>query len=229
MVLVVCARRCRFAHNLVLTTWLPGGVIPILPADARHEYYCAPLQLSQLGPLLQLVEHIGQGVFDSQRLLNFVGGDIRILPVLDEARALMIADELDERFRVCFPIRGKPFEVFEDRIDSGLCKKRDRVLSVFIEIRVEDSLIHELRIVVEEHPAKIMELEGSERIGITLQCFRQPVPIVPNGFGCSRLHLRDDRESITRRCLGEDRTVFALLQMAGLFRDDDSLCFFSFL
>src|SRR5262245_46452695 len=95
--------------------------------------------------LLQLVEHLRQGVFDSQRLLNFIGGDIRILPVLDEARALVVADELDERFRVCFPIRGKPFEVFEDRIDSGLCKKRDRVLSVFIEIRIEDSLIHEPR------------------------------------------------------------------------------------
>src|SRR5262245_42577189 len=106
--------------------------------------------LISLSGLLELIEHFRQGVLDSQRLLNFIGGDIGIFPILDEAWALVVANELDERFGVCFPIRGEPLEVFEDRINSGLCEERDRVLSVFVEIRIEDSLIHESSVVVEE-------------------------------------------------------------------------------
>src|SRR5256886_13638252 len=145
------------------------------------------------GCLLHLIEHLRQGVFDSQRLLDFVGGDIRILPVLDEARTLVVADELDERFRICFPIRWKPFEVFEDCVDSGFCEERNRVLSIFIEIRVEDSLIHEPRVVVEEHPAEVVELEGREHVRITLQRFRQIVSVVADRLSCSRLDRKSTR------------------------------------
>src|SRR5215813_2016339 len=162
--------------------------------------------------LLELVEHLRQGVFDPQPLFDFVRADIRILTVLYEAWTLVIANELDERFRVCFPIRGKPFEIFEDRIDSSLREECDRVLSVFIEVRVEDSLIHEPRVIFEQHPAKVMELERSEHVRITLQRFRQLVAIVANCLSSTGLDLSDDRESITCGRLGENRTIFSFFQ-----------------
>src|SRR5262245_9133117 len=93
--------------------------------------------------LLQLIEHLGQGALDLQGLLDLVGGDIRILPVFDEARTLVVADELDERFRVRFPVRRKPLEVLENRVDAGLSEESDRILGVFVEIGVEDPLVHE--------------------------------------------------------------------------------------
>ena len=48
---------------------------------------------------LQLIEHLGQGVLDSQGFFDFVRGDIRILTVFYKARALVVPDKADERFR----------------------------------------------------------------------------------------------------------------------------------
>ena len=49
---------------------------------------------------LHLVEHVGERRFQPQRLLDLVGRDVRVLAVLQEAGVLMLADELDEGFRV---------------------------------------------------------------------------------------------------------------------------------
>src|SRR5215831_14622359 len=166
---------------------------------------------------LQLIKHLGQGVLDPQGLLDFVGGDIRILTIFDKARTLMVPDELNERFRVRFPVHRKPFEVLENCIDAGLCKESYRVLGVFVEIGVEDSLVHEPRVVVEEHPAQVMELEWRERVGVSLQRFRQSVPVTADRLCPPWLDVRDDREPITRRRLGKDRAVFPLFEVVGLF------------
>ena len=60
------------------------------------------------------------------------------------------------RLQGLFSNPWEPLRVFEDRIDSGLCEKCDRDLSIFIEIRVEDFLIREPRVfleqLLEQHP-----------------------------------------------------------------------------
>src|SRR5262245_15386784 len=165
---------------------------------------------------LQLIKHLGQGVLDPQGLLDFVGGDIRILTIFDKARTLVVADELDERFRVRFPVHRKPFEVLENRVDAGLPKESYRVLSVLVEIGVEDPLVHEPRVILEEHPAQVVELERREHVGVSLQRFRQLVPVAADRLCPPRLDLRDDREPITRRRLGKDRAVFPFFEVVGL-------------
>jgi hypothetical protein len=128
------------------------------------------------------------------------------------AGRLVVPDELDERFRVRFPVRRKPFEVLENRVDAGLREESYRVLSVFVEIGVEDSLVHEPRIVVEEHPAQVVELEWRKHVRVNLQRFRQSVPITADRLCSPRFDFRDESESITRRRLWKDRAVFPLFE-----------------
>src|SRR5262249_49650434 len=97
--------------------------------------------------------------------------------------------------------------------EEGYC-----VLGVLVEIGVEDPLIHEPRVVVEEHPAQVMELERREHIGVSLQRFRQSVPVTADCVCPPRLDLRDDCEPVTRRRLGKDRAVFPLFEVVGLLR-----------
>src|SRR5262245_14933459 len=66
---------------------------------------------------LQLVEHFGQGALDPQRLLDLVGSDVRILAVFDDARALVLADELDEGVGIRLPVHREPFEILENGVD----------------------------------------------------------------------------------------------------------------
>src|SRR5258705_13040997 len=48
-------------------------------------------------PSLHQIEHFGKGCLELQRLLDFVGAYKGIFPILQEARTLMIAKELDDR------------------------------------------------------------------------------------------------------------------------------------
>src|SRR5262245_36868941 len=48
-------------------------------------------------PSLHLVEHVLEGRLEPERLLDLVGAYIRILAVFQEARALVLPHELDER------------------------------------------------------------------------------------------------------------------------------------
>src|SRR4051794_8155925 len=79
----------------------------------------------RLAALLHLVEHLAEGVLDLQGLLDLVGRDVRILAILQEAGALVLPDELDERRGVRLPVHRKPFEVLEDRVDTGQPEERD--------------------------------------------------------------------------------------------------------
>src|SRR5262245_38873440 len=45
---------------------------------------------------LHLVEHLSERCFQLERLLDFVGADVRILAIFEKARAMMLADEFDE-------------------------------------------------------------------------------------------------------------------------------------
>src|SRR3954452_2022336 len=111
--------------------------------------------------LLHLVEQGGHGAFHLQGLFDLISCDIRVFAILQEARALVFADELDEGWRIRFPVDREPFEVFEHGVDASLGKELDSVFSVFVEIGIENSLVHKIRVFanVEEHPAQIMQLQ----------------------------------------------------------------------
>ena len=95
-----------------------------------------------------------------------------VFPVFEEGRALVFASELDERGGVRLPVHRKVLEVLEDRIDADLAEQADRVVSVLVEVGVEDPLVHEPRVIIEEHSAKVVELERREHVGVSLQRFR---------------------------------------------------------
>ena len=121
MVLVVGPRSFRPAHFFLppdpAVTLIPSS-LPKSETKTQEQFCTPPKPHDDPKILLHLIEHLGQGVLDPQGLLDFVGGDIRILPVFDKARALVVPDELDERFRVGLPVHRKPFEVLEDRVDA---------------------------------------------------------------------------------------------------------------
>ncbi len=94
--------------------------------------------------LLHLVEHVGEASLDSQRLLDLVGADERILAVLEEAWALMVADEFDEGRRVRLPVLREAFEIFKDGVHSDVVEQADCVFGVLVEVGVKDALVHEV-------------------------------------------------------------------------------------
>src|ERR1700754_4607397 len=63
---------------------------------------------------LHLIEHGRERRLQPERLLDLVGCDIRVLAVLEEARDLVIADELDEALRVLSPILRETLEIGEN-------------------------------------------------------------------------------------------------------------------
>ena len=54
-------------------------------------------------------------------LLDLIRAHVRIFAVFQEARALVVADELDERRRVGLPVYREAFEIFKDRIETRGC------------------------------------------------------------------------------------------------------------
>ena len=50
-----------------------------------------------------------KAAFNFRAFLIFIGADIRIFPVFQKTRPVVIADKLDERWRVGFPVLGKTF------------------------------------------------------------------------------------------------------------------------
>ncbi len=61
-------------------------------------------------------------------------------------------------------------------LTPALAEEGDRVLGVLVEVGVEDPLVHEPGVVVEEHPAQVVELERREQVGVRLQRLRQLCP-----------------------------------------------------
>src|SRR5688572_6098852 len=143
--------------------------------------------------LLHLIEHGRERVLEPQRLFDLVRAHIRVLGVLQKARPLVIAHELDERGRVRLPVHGKPFQVLEHRIDPVLAEQGHRILGVLVEIGVEDPLVHEVRVGpdVEEHPAQVMQLEHGEAIGEPGDRVLDLLPVLSNGGLCPGFDLRD--------------------------------------
>jgi hypothetical protein len=81
----------------------------------------------------------------------------------------MLADEFYESRSVGLPVRGKALKMLEDGVDAGLLKKHDRVFGIFVEVGVEYSLVHEVRVAadVEENPSQVMKPERRENERLT--------------------------------------------------------------
>src|SRR5207247_11303100 len=92
--------------------------------------------------------------------------------------------------------------------------QRSGILSVFVEVCVEDSLIHKVGLTfnVEEHPAQVVQLQHGESVGKAGNCFFDLLPILADGVLSAGLDPRDDREAITRGGLGKDRAISSLLE-----------------
>src|SRR6266850_5904301 len=99
---------------------------------------------SSIATLLHLVEHLGERGLQFKRLLDLVGAHERIFTVFEETRALMLAQKLDERWRIGLPVFREAFEILENRAQTSAGKDRHGILSVFVEVGVEDALIHEV-------------------------------------------------------------------------------------
>ena len=116
---------------------------------------------------LHLVEHARERGLELERLLDLVGTHVWIFAVFKETRALVLTDELDECLRLGLPIFGEPFEVFEDGIKAGGPEESHSILGVFVEVSVEDALIHEIGIALDrkEDPTQVVQLEHGETSG----------------------------------------------------------------
>src|SRR6516225_4375071 len=112
--------------------------------------------------LLHLVEHLRECCLYPQRLFHLIRAHIRVFTVFQEARALMISNVLDESRQVRFPILREALQIREHRSNAGLKKDLERILEVLVEIRVENTLVHEVqpRPYIEQDPPKIMEAQG---------------------------------------------------------------------
>src|SRR5262245_35568255 len=178
--------------------------------------YWMSLSSSMFGTaLLHLIEHRAEGCLQRQCLLDLVGAHERVFAVLHETRALVLAGELDEGRRVSLPVLRKALEVFEYGIDAERLEQAHGILGVFIEVRVEDALVHEVRhsANIEQHPTQVMQLQDRETVRVTLNGFREFYSVVSNHLLPPRDNLRDDREAVAGRGFREDRPVAAALRL----------------
>src|SRR5271170_2088970 len=159
--------------------------------------------------LLHQVEHFGKLRFELQTLLDFVCRRIWILRILQEARTLVFAKELDECWYVRLPVLGETLKVLENCVHSDFFKQGYRILGVLVEICIEDSLIHEVRVHsnIEENPSQVVELECRKCIGHVRNRSLDGLAVGADLFFSSRLDLRDYGESMARRSSWIDRAV----------------------
>src|SRR5215472_8840681 len=167
------------------------------------------------GYLLHLVERFPERLLQFKRLLDLISGDVWVFSVFEETRALVITNKLDERGHVRFPVLGKSFQVLEDGVYTGFREQRDCIVSVFVEIGVEDALVHEIRLLadVEKNPAQVMELQGCKKVRIALKRLLDLFPIFAEYLLASRLDLGNDSEAVTCGRSGKHRPVLTLFQL----------------
>ena len=138
-----------------------------------------------------------------------------MLAVFEEARPLVVAEKLDYGRRIGRVVCGPPFEGLKGRLDARLPEEVRGILAVFIEIGIEDGLVHQVVLPVngEDQPPQVVCLEDRERGRIICDCFLYDFGVVVDVLFPSRDDLRNTAEAVARWSLGEDRTVSALLNL----------------
>jgi len=71
----------------------------------------------------------------------------------------MFTHKLDEGIWISFPVLRKSFQVFKDSVNAGFCEQRYSVFCLFVDISVENSLVHETGVVIKQHPAKVVQFQ----------------------------------------------------------------------
>src|SRR5215471_8644467 len=164
---------------------------------------------------LHLVERFGERRLQLQSFLDLVGGHVGILTVFQEARPLVLTEKLDDGVLVGLPVLRPALEVHEDGGDSGLEEDRERVFQIFVEIGIEDPLVHEVqaRADVEQDPAEIVELERSENRRVAFDRVFDRLCVVAHSLLAAWFDFGDDRKTVVCGRLREDRPVSSLLEL----------------
>src|SRR6185503_16690914 len=138
-----------------------------------------------------------------------------VFAILEEARALMLADELDKCRGVRLPILRKALQILENGAETGCRKNCDRILRVFVEVGVEDAHVLEVSIPLdlEEIPSEVMQLEHGEDVRLTGHRLLDVLGVFVEDRLPSGDDLRDDGEAVARRSPWKDRAVPALLHL----------------
>src|SRR3954462_10211761 len=125
--------------------------------------------------LLHLVEHRGERLLERERLLDLAGRNVRIFPVLEEARTLVFAHELDEGGRVRLPVHREAFKLFKDGVDAGRLEETDGIFGVLVEVGVENALLDLPAVVADLCFRSGFDL-GNEGEPVTRRCPRVKYP-----------------------------------------------------
>lgn len=93
--------------------------------------------------------------------------------VFEEAWEVVFAKELHDGRRIGRVVRRPPFEGLKGRNDAGLPEEERGIFAVFIEIGIEDALVHHVAFTLdaEDHPSQIMRFEYGEGSRIVRNCF----------------------------------------------------------
>src|SRR5258705_6641052 len=139
-----------------------------------------------------------------------------MLTVFEEARAVVVAEELDAGCWILPPVRWPAFEVLKNRRDACAVEKGHGILRVFVEIGIEDALIHHVGLSLDgdEHPFQVVRFEHCNNVRLVSDCLLHDLGMAVEGLLLSRDDLRDDREAIARGSLWEDRAVPAVFHVS---------------
>src|SRR6202020_189598 len=94
-----------------------------------------------------------------ERFFDLVGANEGVLAVFEETRTLMLANECYEGRRIGLPVHRESLKIFEDSRNARGGEQRDSVLGVFVEVGVENTLVHEVGFPIDgkQQPAEVMQ------------------------------------------------------------------------
>ena len=106
------------------------------------------------GGSLHLVEHVREGRLELERFLDFFATHVGMLAVFEEAWPLVFAEKLDYGRRVGRVVRRPSLEGLKGRLNARLPEEDRGIFAVFIEIGIEDALVHHVALPLngEDHP-----------------------------------------------------------------------------
>ena len=159
---------------------VPIADIRCQPIPERRHMKAATLALREHarhgatdGESLHLVEHVRECRLELERFLDFFATHVGMLAVFEEAWPLVFAEKLDYGRRIGRVVRWPSFEGLKGRLDARLSEEDRGIFAVFIEIGIEDALVHHVALPLngEDHPPQVVCLEYSERGRIICDCF----------------------------------------------------------
>src|SRR3954468_1520705 len=80
--------------------------------------------------LLHLIERVRERRLDRERLLDFFARHVGVLAVFEEARALVLAEESDDRRRIRRVVRRPTLQGFKGRLDARLSEEERGVFAI---------------------------------------------------------------------------------------------------